>query len=274
MSLGATPTALPEFVGYGQRAGRVVYLYSDGTVLPVVAGGSGDDGEPGDDDTTPPDSPTDTNEHPDGNGDVNGDGDKGGDAEPDSGEPADQDRPLGEKGEKALAAEKERRRAETRRRRDAEARAKTAEAELAALRANDQPAPGDDANAEALRERIRAEAIAEAKAAADAERVRERVLDKIEAKAARSFTDPGDAVVMLLRQLGDDISELLDDGKPDVEAIEEALADLLTKKPYLGVIQPAQRGRFKGSADGGAKPNRPPRPTSLGEAVQRTYTPS
>jgi hypothetical protein len=102
---------------------------------------------------------------------------------------------------------------------------------------------------------------------------REQVLAKIETKAARQFADPGDAVALVMRDHKHD--DFLDDGKPDVEAIQEALTELLEQKPYLAAT-PAQGGkpnRFQGSADGGAKPPKPARPKSLDEAVRRSFAP-
>lgn len=98
----------------------------------------------------------------------------------------------------------------------------------------------DKPDAEAIREEARREARAEA--------LRERVTDKIEARAAKQFADAEDAVAILLRK--HDPDDFLDGDKIDVEAIQEALNELLEKKPHLAV----QDGkRFKGSADGGAR---------------------
>jgi DNA-binding transcriptional MerR regulator len=103
--------------------------------------------------------------------------------------------------------------------------------------------PADDADKvdpEAIREQARTEARAEA--------AKERVVDKIEAKASRKFADAEDAVAILLRT--HDTEDFLDDGKVDVEAIQEALDELLEKKPHLAV----QDGkRFKGDPDGGTR---------------------
>lgn len=114
-------------------------------------------------------------------------------------------------------------------------------------------------------EKIRADARAEA----EKEALEERVLDKIELKAAKDFADPADAVAMLMR--AHKVDDFLDDGKPDVEAIQDALKELLEKKPYLGAAAQGGKNRFQGSAEGGAKPTKPARPKSLNEAVQRRY---
>jgi hypothetical protein len=102
---------------------------------------------------------------------------------------------------------------------------------------------GDDdkqPDVDQIREQARTEARTEA--------LKERVVDKIEAKAAKAFADAEDAVAILLRT--HDHDDFLDDGKIDVEAIQDALDELLEKKPHLAV----QDGkRFKGNPDGGTR---------------------
>ncbi|MEO6604260.1 MAG: hypothetical protein ABIN55_01480 [Aeromicrobium sp.] len=100
---------------------------------------------------------------------------------------------------------------------------------------------GDDApDVEKIREEARAEARAEGQ--------KERVTDKIEVRAAKAFADADDAVAILLRT--HDVEDFLDGDKIDVEAIQEALDDLLENKPHLA----AQGGkRFQGKADGGKR---------------------
>lgn len=101
---------------------------------------------------------------------------------------------------------------------------------------------GDDDKVDA--DKIREEARREAKA----EATKERVLDKIEVHAAKGFADAEDAVAILLRT--HEAEDFLDGDKIDVEAIQEALDDLLEKKPHLA----AQGGkRFQGKADGGKR---------------------
>jgi len=138
---------------------------------------------------------------------------------------------LGDAGKKALDAMKAKWRAE----RDAR---KAAEDKLAAA-----TKPKDDKEApdlDALREQIKAEARAEA--------LRDKVLDKIEAKAARMFKDPEDALL----RLGKNVDEFIDGGKIDLDAISEALEELLAKRPDFGVTQ-GEPKRFKGSGDQGPK---------------------
>jgi len=99
--------------------------------------------------------------------------------------------------------------------------------------------PKTDAdNPEQIREQARAEARAEV--------LKDRALDRIEARAAKLFADPEDARALLAGHVDD----FVDDGKIDVEAIQEALDDLLKRKPHLGATPQA---RFTGSADGGAR---------------------
>ncbi|MGY1773510.1 hypothetical protein [Blastococcus sp. SYSU D00813] len=87
----------------------------------------------------------------------------------------------------------------------------------------------------------------QAKAEARAEVLRDRVVDRIEAKAAKDFADPEDAVAILLRTRKAD--DFLNGDSIDVEKIEDALKALLKNKPHLA----AQGRRFQGDADGGAR---------------------
>lgn len=139
---------------------------------------------------------------------------------------------LGDAGKKAIDAMKEKWRAE----RDAR---KAAEDKLAAA-TKPKPAEGEPLDVDALRKQIRDESRAEV--------LRERALDKIEAKAAGRFKDPEDALL----RLGRNVDEFIDGDKIDLAAIEDALAELLTKRPDFGVTQ-SEPKRFKGTADGGAK---------------------
>ncbi len=132
-----------------------------------------------------------------------------------------------------------------------------------------KPAEGKP-DAEVDVEKIRAEAAEQAKQEAQREALKERVLDKIEAKA-KDFADPADAVVMVMR--GRTADDFIDDGKIDVDAIQDALTELLEKKPYLGSAAQGGKNRFQGSAEGGAKSSKPARPKSLDEAVRRRLTP-
>lgn len=87
----------------------------------------------------------------------------------------------------------------------------------------------------------------EARAAADREVAQERLLDKIEAKAAGKFADPADAAALLLRE--GDADDFLDGSKVDGEAIADALEELLKRKPYLAGKQAADSGGRKPKAD-------------------------
>jgi cell division protein FtsB len=160
--------------------------------------------------------------------------DAGTDRADDKAEGADQ---LGDAGKKALDAMKAQRAAARKERDDARAEAAALKAENAKLKGGDKD-KATEVDEKAIREAARAEAQAEALA--------DRVLDRIEAKAAKLFADPEDARALLAGRA----AEFIDDGKVDNDAIGEALADLLKKKPHLG----AQGGRrFEGSADGGAR---------------------
>jgi hypothetical protein len=174
---------------------------------------------------------------------------------------------LGDAGKKALDVMKRQMREERTKRRAAEAKL----ADLANAKPSDKPVSGEDGKAEDApdADAIRREVEASVKAELGAQQARERVLDKIEVKAARSFTDPADAPLMLLRE--HKIEDFLDDdGKPDLEAIQDALKELLEKKPYLAAAQGGKR--FQGNGDGGAKPVKPARPKSLDEAVKRSLS--
>ena len=130
---------------------------------------------------------------------------------------------------------------------------------------DEAPADAEPVDAAEIRRQVEAEVKAET--------ARERVLDKIETKAAKGFADPADAVALVMRDHKPD--DFLDKGQPDVEAIEDALKELLEQKPYLAAV-PAQGGkanRFQGTADQGAKPPKPARPKSLDEAIRRSLAP-
>lgn len=171
----------------------------------------------------------------DQNADV--DADQAGDGKPEGAEQ------LGDAGKKALDAMKAKWQSE----RDAR---KALAARIAELEKG-KPADAGEPDLQKLR--------AEAKAEARTEFLRTRVLDKIEAKAARLFADPEDAVALLGRRVDD----FIDDGELDAGAIEEALAELLKKKPHLAAA--AQGGkRFTGTGDGGTR-NGSTRPAQLTE---------
>ena len=142
--------------------------------------------------------------------------------------PETDDKPLGPPGEKALAAEKDKRRAESAKRRELEA-------QLAALKA---AASADTEKADL--EAIKAQAIREANAAA-AQRI---LRSEIKAAAAGKLADPADAYKFL--DLAD--FEVNENGDVDTAEIASAITGLLTSKPYL---KAAQSGH--GSADGGVR---------------------
>ncbi|MFV2094834.1 hypothetical protein ACFHW1_04995 [Micromonospora sp. LOL_014] len=146
------------------------------------------------------------------------------DDEPDG---ADQ---LGDAGKKALDAMK----AKWQRERD---QRKALADELAKLKA-----PKGEEEDQVDPDEIRKQAQAEARA----EVLRDRALDKVEAKAAKLFADPEDARALLAARVDD----FVDDGQVDTDAITEALDDLLKKKPHLAAKADK---RFAGSADGGAR---------------------
>lgn len=124
--------------------------------------------------------------------------------------------------------------------RRSKARLRELETELATAKAP-KPAEDEKPDVEQIREQIRKETRAEA--------VRESALDKLEAKAARKFQNPEDARAFLASHVDDYIAA---DGKVDVQAINDALDDLLTERPYLGVTQ-GDTKRFQGTGDGGPK---------------------
>lgn len=158
---------------------------------------------------------------------------------------------LGDAGKKALDAMK----AKWQKERDER---KALAAQIADLQKG-KPADAGEPDLQKLRD--------EAKAEARTETLRERALDKIEAKAARLFADPEDAVALLGRRVDD----FIDDGKLDTDAIQEALDELLKKKPHLAAA--AQGGkRFTGSADGGTR-NGSTRPAQLTEQDLKRMAP-
>ena len=147
---------------------------------------------------------------------------------------------LGERGQKALDRMKEERRQLKAQLREFKALGLTPD-QIKALQTGGKKDDGDTPDPDKVREEARREVRAEA--------LRERVADKIEAKARR-FADPEDAVAILLRS--HDVDDFLDGDKIDVEAIQDALDDILEKKPHLAAAQ-SDGKRFKGSADGGTR---------------------
>lgn len=133
-------------------------------------------------------------------------------ATPDDPEGADK---LGDPGKRALDAMKARYKAE----RDARKELERKLAEVVKKSADD----GDKPDLEEIRRKAAEEARAEM--------LRERVLDKIEARAGRRFVDAEDAAALLLRR--HDVDDFIDGGKVDMDAIAEALEELGESKPWL-----------------------------------------
>lgn len=184
-------------------------------------------------------APDDDADGDDDQDDADGDGD---DDQDDAG--ADQ---LGDAGKKAI----DRMKVKWQRERDAR---KALEAKIAA---DNKPKDGDQVDPQKIRDEAKAEATAEA--------LKDRAMDKVEAKAAKLFADPEDAVALLASRVDD----FIDDGKVDIDAIVEALEDLIKKKPHLAA-QGAKR--FGGGADGGAR-NGSQKPTQVTEAELQKMKP-
>ena len=159
------------------------------------------------------------------------------------------DKPLGERGERALQAEKDKRKAAQRELRAFKDLGLTPEQirELTAGKSGD----GDDGkkkddapDAEQLRRDAERDALAKANG---------RIIrSEVKAAAAGKLADPSDA----LRLLDLEQFEVDDDGNVNEQDIADEIDDLLKKKPYLA----AQGGkRFQGGADAGArgKPSKP-----------------
>ena len=136
---------------------------------------------------------------------------------------------LGDAGKKALDAMKAKWKA-------AEQAAKERDTQIAELQAKINGTEADHARAREA-QRVKDEALAAANA---------RILKaEVRAAAAGKLNDPADALAYV------DLTsfEVAEDGAVDSDAIGAAIADLISKKPYLA----AQGGRFQGSADGGAR---------------------
>ena len=155
---------------------------------------------------------------------------------------------LGDAGKKALDAMKAKWK-------DADKLAKDHAAALAALQAKlDGKESEHQQSLEA--QRAKDEAIAAAN---------QRILSaEVRAAAAGKLNDPADALAYI------DLTsfEVGEDGAVDSEAIGSAIADLISKKPYLA----AQGGRFQGGVDGGAR-NDATKPTQLTRSDMARMTP-
>lgn len=140
---------------------------------------------------------------------------------------------LGEPGKRALDKMKADLRAERTRRKAAETRAAALE--------NTGTTGTDGGDGKPDLEALRADALKQARA----ETLRDRALDRLEARAGRRFTDSADARAHLAGRLED----FVDGDQIDTKAIDEALDELLEAKPYLA----ATARRFAGTGDGGAR---------------------
>lgn len=137
---------------------------------------------------------------------------------------------LGDPGKKALDAMKAERNAERARRRELEAQLEQLQND-AALR--------DKSAEEQAIEAARQEARAEERSRANARVVRSEV--RLAAKG--KLADPEDAIAFIdLTQF-----EVSDEGEVDSAAIDDAIAELISRKPHLGVQRPV------GSADQGER---------------------
>ena len=137
---------------------------------------------------------------------------------------------LGDPGKKALDEMKRKWKA-------AETARKTAEAEAAALRAKDEGREAEHQQALAAQQ-IKDDALAAAS---------RRILKaELRAAAAGKLTDPTDALTFIDL----DAIDVDDDGNVDRAALDAAITNLVTTKPYLAA---QSGGRFQGGADGGAR---------------------
>lgn len=146
-------------------------------------------------------------------------------------ETVDGEESLADAGKKALDAMKAQRNAARQAERDARARIAEVEAQLA-----DNGKSAEEQQLEAARREAQTEAEKKAN---------ERILrSELKGAAKGKLADPADALVFLDLS-GFDVDE---NGDVDADAINDALDDLISRKPHLGV--PDQR-RFQGDADQG-----------------------
>lgn len=152
---------------------------------------------------------------------------------------------LGDAGKKALDAMKAERNAAK-----AEARAKAAELEQLRQELALKDKPAEEQAIETAKAEARSEAI---KAAND------RILrSELRAAATGKLADPTDAALYI--NLSD--FTVTDDGEVDSGALNEAIAELIEKKPHLAA---QKANRFDGNADQGAK-GKDAGPQQLGQA--------
>ena len=140
---------------------------------------------------------------------------------------------LGDAGKKALDAMKAERNAAK-----AEARAAKAEADRLKAEIANKDKPAEEQALEAARAEARAEATAKANA---------RILkSELKALATGKLADPTDAHLYI--NLDDFTVD--DNGDVDSDALNEAITELLARKPHLAA---GKQNRFDGGADQGAK---------------------
>lgn len=152
------------------------------------------------------------------------------DAEQDS---STEDERLGDAGKKALDAWKDRARLAEKALKDAKVAAAKAQQE-----ADLKDKPADEQEIERARAEARAEATAEAN---------KRILrSELKALATGKLADPTDAALYVNL---DDFT-VSDSGDVDSDALNEAIADLIERKPHLAA---QKQSRFDGAADQGAK---------------------
>lgn len=222
--------------------------------VPLLVGDRGAAGDDDDDDSG------------DGDGNADGDGDGGsrdGDDDEDDGDDPDGADKLGDAGKKALDTMKGKWRSERDKR-------KELQAEIDRLKAgkgkSGKPAKGGDGDGDGGdqpdADQIRADAAREAQDKANLRIVR----SEVKALAASKFADPADAVALLLAN--DQLSkfDVDDDGNVDEDEINEALDELLEKKPHLAATAKGAK-KFTGGADKGARGDGKKRATTMHDAV-------
>jgi hypothetical protein len=168
-------------------------------------------------------------------------------------ETVEEEKPLGDAGQKALDAMKAERKAARE-----ESRALKAELEKFKSEAALKDKPAEEQALEAARAEARAEANGKAN---------ERILrSELKAAATGKMADPTDAALYL------DLStfDVSDDGDVDSDALAEAIADLIARKPHLAAGKP---NRFDGGADQGAK-GKDSKPAQLTQADLARMSPA
>jgi hypothetical protein len=189
----------------------------------------------------------------------------GGDDEDDDEDDPDAEK-LGDAGKRALDRQKDR----AKRERD---RRKALEQELATERAKKGKDDDKGPSADEIREEARREARLEA--------LRENLPDKIEARAARLAGKP--RLVRALVRDEFDLDDFIDGGKVDVDAIDDAIEQILKDNPELGRdggkkddddSGDGKKRRFGGGADGGTRNNGKGRAEQLTRAQLKDMTPA